>query len=53
MYSCMKMEQWDLLKLFLEGEREDKGEIWRGESKTHIVHTFVNVTMYPSIDSMC
>jgi hypothetical protein len=30
MYSCMKMEKWDLLKLFHERGVEDKGERWRG-----------------------
>jgi hypothetical protein len=32
-YSCMKMEKWDLLKLFQNGGRGNKGERWRGEFK--------------------
>jgi hypothetical protein len=30
MYWCMKMEKRDMLKLFQEWGREDKGEWWRG-----------------------
>jgi hypothetical protein len=29
-YMSMKIEKWDLLKLFQEWGREDKGECWRG-----------------------
>jgi hypothetical protein len=38
LYTCMKTEQWNLLKLFLEGGREDK-EWQRGESdEVHCMH---------------
>jgi hypothetical protein len=30
LYSCMKIEQQNLFKLFLEGEKEDKRERRRG-----------------------
>jgi hypothetical protein len=44
MYSCMKMEKWDLLKLLQEwgeGIKNDGG----GEFNYNIVRTFISATM--------
>jgi hypothetical protein len=47
LYSCKKMEKWDLLKLLQECGEGGKGEWWRGWIQLwHIVRTFVNVTMH-------
>jgi hypothetical protein len=40
--------KWDMLKLFPEWGREDKGEWWSDWIQLwYVVRTFVNVTMYP------
>jgi hypothetical protein len=47
----MKMEKWDLLKLFQEWGG-GKGEWWSGWIKLiHGVSMFVNVTMYPQYNN--
>jgi hypothetical protein len=48
MYSFMKMEKWDMLKLFQEWkEGEDKTDWWRGWILLwYIVRTFINVITY-------
>jgi hypothetical protein len=41
--------KWDLLKVFQEWGREDKGEWWKGWTQLwYIVRTFANATIYPS-----
>jgi hypothetical protein len=43
----VKMEKWDLLKLFQDWENGDKGEWWRRSVQIwYIVRTFVNVTLF-------
>jgi hypothetical protein len=46
MYTCMKMEKWDLLKLFQEWGWDR--EWWRRWIQLwYIKRTWINVTMYP------
>jgi hypothetical protein len=44
LHSYMKIEEWNLLKLFWWGVM-GKGEGWRGRSKIYL-STYINVTMY-------
>jgi hypothetical protein len=44
-----RWKKWDLLKLFQEWWRRDKGEWWR---RWYIVNTFINVAMYPQYNNI-
>jgi hypothetical protein len=53
LYSCMKIEQWNMLKLFYEGVREMK-ENDRWILLKYTISTYINVTLYhPSTTIIC